>query len=124
MAHDRASLAQTWLRLDIDLERMELEPFHAGLTSGERAGHTAFVLLVSAALFVFLNEYSAGLVLALGLVAIWNRGNRITRLEKKLFWTGLDLAVLFGLIEKFGLFDAAGLLLISVLVHLVWLWRR
>ena len=121
----RAGLVKSYLSLDADLAKLGLEPFHAGLSLRQKMSYTAALVMVWGVVLVFLDPWAAFLILACGLWVVWNRNNTITRLEKKLFITVLDTALLFAFLERFSvILQAAGLLILAAVAHILYTWRR
>lgn len=121
----RASLVKSYLSLNTDLTKLGLDPFHLGLTLRQKMSYTAALVVVWGAVLVFLDPWAAFLILTCGLWVVWNRNNNITRLEKKIFITVLDSALLFAFLERFSvLLQAAGLLILATVAHVLYTWRR
>lgn len=108
-----------------DLGEHGLEAFTAELSTREKTSWTFGLAALSIALFVFIEPLAAAVVMATGLWVIWNRNNRITKVEKKIFLTSVDVVLFLALVDKASVFfNAAGILALLVLIHLVYVWRR
>jgi len=121
----RAGFYRTWMDLSSDVATLDLQPFNSGLTFQKKLGLTLAAVAVSAIVWVFVEFWAAILLVATAVWAIWNRNNRITKREKQVFLTMVDLTVFVGLVENVAvLFAAAGIFAIVVALHLVYVWRR
>ena len=121
----RAGLVKSYLSLDADLTKLGLDPFHVGLSPRQKMSYTAGLVGIWALVLVLLDPWAAFLILGCGLWVVWNRNNRITRLEKQAFLTFLDAALLFAFLERFSvLLQAAGVLILVTVAHVIYIWRR
>lgn len=120
---NRAGFKDTWLSFNADLERQGKVPFHAGLTQNQRSMYTLGVVVMAFLFTTFLEVLTGPLILGLGLFIIWNPGNRITRLEKRVFWMTSLLILLLALLDKTAMYNLAGPFALIVLITGILIWR-
>lgn len=120
----RASFGKTWLSLDADLRKLQLEPFNAGLTSQQKVGYTAGLAVFAIVFMLALDPFGAAVVFAIGVWAIWNRNNAVTKKEKKIFLAAAVTAAFLALLEPVAVLLQATLFLAVAYAGALWLiWR-
>lgn len=120
-----AGFAASWLKLDADLAKVDLLPFNRGLTTRQKLLYTVGVAFAAAVVALFLNGFSALIILGTGAWVIWNPGDKVTRVEKKVFLTNSILAVYFAFMVKFAVFlNLLFPFTILAILFIVLIWRR